>query len=162
LARAGRVIPLGSFTTGLMVWRDLDYGVDAPDLSVEAAFETMLPLIETASTRELSYRNETDAAPGEARFYFIISLDGWKVDVSIWTKGVPTSVEEWTQSLPSRLDAEARLGILRLKDAWHWRPEYPSVVGGYEICIAVLEHGVRTPQELDAFLRERGLPTSTE
>ena len=154
------MLPLGSLVTGLMVWRDLDYGVDAPGLVVDAAFEVMFPLIATPAATELNYRNESDAAPSERRFYFVLQLGGWKLDVSIWTDGIPAGVEEWTRSLPARLDDETRLAILRLKDAWHTRPEYPYVVGGYEICLAVLEHGVRTGDQLDAYLRESGLPTS--
>lgn len=145
-----------------MVWRDLDYGVDAPGLDVGAAFETMLPLLATNATTEVSYRNETDAQPRERRFYFVAHLEGWKLDVSMWTDGLPPGVEEWTQSLPSRLSAETRLAILRLKDAWHRLPAYPYTVGGYEICMAVLEDGVRTLDELDAYLAQRGLPTRAE
>ena len=82
----------------------------------------------------------------------------WKVDVSIWTNGVPVEVEPFQRSLEERLSAELRLVLLRLKEAWWRDPAYPDLVGGFEIYDAVLEHGVRTLEELDAYLRERGLP----
>jgi hypothetical protein len=36
---------------------------------------------------------------------------------------------------------------------------YPEIVGAYEIYDAVLHHGVRTLDDLDRYLAERGLPT---
>ena len=56
------------------------------------------------------------------------------------------------QELVTRLDDEARLAILRLKDAWHTRPECPDVIGAFEIYEAVLEQGVRTPEQLEQYL----------
>jgi len=162
LATLGRVIPLGSRTTGLMVWRDVDFGVDARGLEVGAAFETVLPLLATPRCSGLEYANETGAPAGEARYYFVIHLDGWKLDLSLWTGGVPAGVEEWQAELSRRLDAETTPAILRLKDAWHELPAYPYTVGGYEICTAVLDHGVRTLAELDAYLASGGLPTRAE
>ena len=38
LGSAGRVLQLGSAVTGLMVWRDVDFGVDAPGLTADAAW----------------------------------------------------------------------------------------------------------------------------
>jgi len=63
-----------------------------------------------------------------------------------------------TISCSSRLDQELRLTILRLKDHWHREPSYPETVGGFEIYDAVLNHGVRTLEELDHYLSERALP----
>ena len=34
----------------------------------------------------------------------------------------------------------------------------PADVGGYEVYDAVLDHGARTPEDFDAYLRECGLP----
>ena len=60
--------------------------------------------------------------------------------------------------LKERLTPELRLTILHLKDLWHRRPSYPYTVGGYDIYDAVLEHHVRTPADLAAYLRARNLP----
>ena len=49
--------------------------------------------------------------------------------------------------------------MLRLKDAWHRDPRYPDTIGGYEIYDAVLDHGVRTIEELDDYLEAHGLPS---
>jgi hypothetical protein len=153
LGRAGRVILLGSAVSGLMVWRDLDFGVDAPGLTSDAAWETMHPLLGRCSA--LHYADDRD----ERRHYFVMRIDDWKIDVSLWFAGVPPAVEAFQEELPARLTEESRIAILRLKDAWHRLPHYPDVVSAWEIYDAVLNHDVRTLDALDAYLAARGFPT---
>jgi len=154
LGRLGRVIPVGSAVTGLMVWRDVDFTVDAPGAGSDAVWDALSPLVRRS--QDVHYADETgrrvaETAPHE-RHYFVCRADGWKVDVSVWTNGAPESVERYQQELPERLDGETRLTILRLKDAWHRRPEYPEVVGAFQIYEAVLQHGVLTPEDLERHL----------
>ena len=52
------------------------------------------------------------------------------------------------------LTDEQRMAILRIKDVWHRRPEYPDEVSGFEIYTAVLDHDIRTPADFGAWLRE--------
>ena len=73
---------------------------------------------------------------------------------------MPPGVGAFQSELPARLTEESRLTILRLKDVWYRLPHYPDVVSAWEIYEAVLDHGVRTLDELDRFLAARGLPTS--
>jgi hypothetical protein len=153
LSGAGRVIQVGSAVTGLMVWRDLDFGVDAPGLTTDAAWETVRPVLGRCSS--LHYANDRD----ERRHYFVMSIDAWKVDVSLWFAGAPPAVEAFQAELPARLTHESRIAILRLKDFWHRLPYYPDIVSGWEIYDAVLNHDVRTLDALDVFLASRGLPT---
>jgi hypothetical protein len=61
-------------------------------------------------------------------------------------------VTAYHRDLAASLTAAQRLMILRLKDVWHRRPEYPDEVSGFEIYTAVLEHGVTTPREFEAWL----------
>ena len=152
----GRVIPVGSAVTGLMVWRDLDYTVDAPGIAAREVWEALRPLLHAC--QRLAYADETghlvaETAPFE-RHYFVFRLAGWKLDISVWTNGAPQAVEQYQERL-RELDLSTRLAILRIKDAWHNRPEYPEVVGGFEVYEAVLDHGVRTAEEFEAHL-ERG------
>jgi hypothetical protein len=154
LAPLGRVIRVGSAVTGLMVWRDVDYTVDGEGTTATAVWGALRPLL--TRCRRLAYADETgdrvaETAPYE-RHYFVFRIDEWKLDISVWTNGAPVEVERYQLELVSRMDDEARLAILRLKDAWHTRPEYPEVVGAFEIYEAVLEHGVRTPEELQRYL----------
>ena len=152
LAQAGSVELVGSFVTGLMVWRDLDVCVGAQDLARSAAWELVRPLVHAAERVRYEHLDE----PDDQRHYFVLGIDGWKLDLSLFTDGIPPEVGEFQRELLGRLDDELRVAILRLKELWHRRPEYPEVVGGYEICSAVLA-GARTPEELDAYLEELGL-----
>jgi hypothetical protein len=150
LARAGRVLLVGSYVTGLMVWRDLDVCVDAADLDRATAWELVRPFLAGADRVRYEHLDE----PDDRRHYFVMRLDGWKLDVSFFTAGIPPEVVDFQDDLRRRLDDETRLVILRLKELWHRRPEYPEIVGGFEICEAVLG-GVRTSEELEAHLRRR-------
>jgi hypothetical protein len=152
LAQAGRVLLVGSYVTGLMVWRDLDLCVDAKGLGRAEAWELVGPLIVNAD--QVRYQQLEE--PDDRRHYFVLRLDGWKLDLSLFTAGIPPEVEAFQNTLKTRLGDETRLAILRLKELWRLRPEYPEIVGGFEISEAVLD-GVRTPEELELSLRERGL-----
>lgn len=159
LARLGRVIPVGSAVTGLMVWRDLDYMVDAPGAAAGDVWDGLRPLLDAC--QQLAYADETgerarDAAPFE-RHYFVFRLAEWKLDISVWTNGSPEEVERYQEKL-RELDPSIRLAILRIKDARHQRPDYPEVVGGFEIYEAVLDHGVRTAEEFEVYLGARPRP----
>jgi hypothetical protein len=155
LGAAGPTAVVGSYATGLMVWRDLDAVVDAPGLPTTAAFELMLPLL--GRCRTARYVDD----PGLRRHYFVLRVPWrevtWKLDVSIFLAGVPSDIAAFQQEVRDNLKDETRLTVLTLKDAWKDDPAYPEVVGGFEICDAVLNHGVRSLDELDAYLLERGL-----
>jgi hypothetical protein len=143
LEPCGRVVPVGSYVTGLMVWRDLDVCVDASGLGREAAWEGMRPLVLAADRVRYEHLEE----PDDRRHYFVLRIDGWKLDVSMFTCGIPPDVDEFQDRLRAALDDDTRLTILRLKDAWYARPEYPETVGAFEIYEAVLA-GARTEEEL--------------
>ncbi len=135
-----------------MVWRDLDVSVDARALERAEAWELVRPFVLAADRVRYEQLDE----PDDRRHYFVLHLGGWKLDLSLFTEGIPAGVETFQAELLSRLDEEATLAILRLKELWHTRPEYPYLVGGFEICEAVLD-GLRTPEELEQRFRDRGL-----
>ncbi len=136
-----------------MVWRDLDFGVDGTDLTSGRAWQTVQPLLGLCSA--LLYRNDLEGD----RHYYVMRIDGWKIDLSLWATGMPPGVESFQDELLARLTDPLRLTILRLKDAWHPLPAYPDDVSAWQIYDAVLHHDVATLDELDAYLADRGLPT---
>ena len=69
---------------------------------------------------------------------FVLRIERWKLDLSLFSDGIPPEVDDFQRELLGRLDDDLRLAILRLKELWHRRPEYTEVVGGYEICSDVL------------------------
>jgi hypothetical protein len=169
LERAGRGERLGSSVFGLMVWRDLDFGVSCGHLSPGRAWETMMPLAVHPRTTRLEYRNEIGrlAPPelrGYGRYYFVVrhetdAGEEWKIDVSLWSPESPPGPSAHAGELGRRLTPETRLAVLWIKDAWYRLPSYPDLVSGMDIYDAVLEHGVRTPEQFGSYLRQCGMPT---
>ncbi len=135
-----------------MVWRDLDVCVDARGFERTEAWDLVRPFVLAADRVRYDHLQE----PDDRRHYFVLRVDGWKLDLSLFTAGIPPDVQAFQAKLLSRLDADTRLAILQLKELWCARPEYPELVGGFEICEAVLD-GLRTPEELEQRFRERGL-----
>jgi hypothetical protein len=171
LARAGRAEQVGSLVSGLMVWRDIDIGAVSPGLSVDRAWDVMRPIVARPAVTRVSYANEsghlnTSGRPYDDRHYFVIHYetaahDDWKIDITFWLTDGPREQRARALAL-RRLARETRVCILWLKDVWHRLPTYPYEVGGADIYDAVLEHGVRTPDEFDAYLRERSMPARGE
>lgn len=167
VARAGRAESIGSLVSGLMVWRDIDLVVVSPELSVNGAWEVMWPIISRPEITRVSYANESghlnaSGRSNDDRHYFVIHYetadrDDWKIDITFWLTEGRRDQRDRALALHG-LPRESRISILWLKDVWHRLPTYPYRVGGVDIYDAVLEHGVRTPEEFDAYLRRRGLP----
>jgi len=164
LRQAGEVTIHGSYVTGLMVWRDLDFGVTAPKLSREAAFAIMLPLLTRPEVLRVRYLHQVGphnpTGDSENDRYFFATYLGtekgeWKVDVSIWVSTLTRQERLTPEYITSRLTDETRLTILWLKDLWHLRPEYMVEMGSPDIYDAVLDAGVRTPSEFEAYLAAR-------
>lgn len=132
---------------------------------MSARFDVMRPLHIHPGVIRLEYRNKTGrhAPPdlrGDERYYFITwyeteAGDAWKIDVSFWLSDTPRDQLPYIARLGRELTDETRLAILWIKDVWHRLPTYTRDVGGYDVYEAVLRHNVRTPEQFDAYLRER-------
>lgn len=168
LARAGRPEQIGSSASGLMVWRDIDFNIVAPGLTRAKLADTIRPLLLNPQIIDLHIQDEIgprsiSGTPHDNRYYVVLHYltaagDEWKIDLSFWLANAERGQLAHLAYLKERLTPELRLVILHLKDLWHRRPSYPYTVGGYEIYDAVLEHGVRTPADLAAYLRAHDLP----
>jgi hypothetical protein len=167
LGRVGEVEQLGSSVSGLMVWRDIDFVARCRDLTPSRAWDALRPLLTNPGLTRLNYRNEAgERSPtGQAadqRFYFVTYVETaagheWKIDLSLWLSDAPRPHLAQLADLRRRLTDETRLAILWIKDVWHRLPTYPDEVSGVDVYDAVLEHGVRTPDQFAAYLRQRGL-----
>lgn len=172
LSHVGVVEQVGSSVSGLMVWRDLDFSIRCRDLTVDRAFQAIQPLLTQPRVIRLDYRNETGrhAPPelrGDERYYFVTRYetaagDEWKIDLSFWRSDAPRDDLPYIERLKQQLSPETKLAILWIKDVWHRLPSYPYEVGGFDVYEAVLRHGVRTPAQFAAYLRERDVPARAE
>jgi hypothetical protein len=169
LGLLGQSEQIGSSVSGLMAWRDIDVTVRCREVTLERVWHALRPLLINPRITRLTYSNETGARsptgdPADQRFYFVIHYEPasgteWKIDISIWTSDAPRPHLAQLAELERRLTHETRLAILWIKDVWHRLPVYPYEVGGIEVYDAVLEHGARSPDDFDLYLRKRGLPT---
>ena len=168
LSKAGVVRVHGSSVLGLMTWRDIDISVSSPRLSIERAYEVMMPLLTHPRVKQVRYLNESNSfnstdLPRDERYFFMVLYDSgaeseWKIDISFWLEeGV--RLEPIHDMIEQKLTLETRLAILRIKDVWWKQTSYRQEVSSVDIYDAVLLHGVQTLDEFDQYLFERGKPT---
>jgi hypothetical protein len=161
LDRLGPLAPTGSFVSGLMVWRDLDVMLlGGPSFGPHDVLALLGRAVDLPGLTRFDYADERGVrsptgARRDERFHVALRVGTWRVDLSIWLNDAHTNVTAYHRKLAASLTAEQRLTILRIKDVWHRRPEYPDEVSGFEIYTAVLEHGITTPQEFGAWLPAR-------
>ena len=160
LAHVGRPVHTGSSALGLLVWRDIDVTTLCPSLDLTPMFEVGHALATHPRVRRLTFRNDTGAWNTSPEY-----PDGlyWLVDYvaeggEIWTLDlwlIPEGTTQWDlehmRTLPARLDSAHRATILRIKEARQGLPDLPRLPS-YRIYEAVLDHGVRTPAEFEAYL----------
>ncbi len=161
LACLGPITPTGSFVSGLMVWRDLDVMLPGgPSFGPHDALALLgravdLPELTGYHCADERGKRSPTGERRDERFHMELRVGEWRVDLSIWLYDDHAHVTAYHRDLAAALTDEQRLTILRIKDVWHRRPEYPDEVSGFEIYTAVLEHAVRTPVEFGAWLLRR-------
>jgi hypothetical protein len=155
LSDVGRPLVTGSFVSGLMVWPDLDVMVlAAPDFRPEDVLALLGRALALPGLTAFDYADERGNGP-DARYHVVLRVGEWRIDLSLWLEHDHAGVTAYHEGLRSSLSDELRLVILRIKDVWHRRPEYPDEVSGFEIYTAVLDHGVRTPAQFGEWLASR-------
>jgi hypothetical protein len=164
LAVVGPLLTAGSFVSGLMSWRDLDLMAQVgPGWAPGDTLDLMRSLIGVPGVIGLAYSDERGhrSPTGEARderYHVVITIEReapWRLDLTLWLNDPHVNVVRWHEALRDSITPAARLAVLRIKDVWHRRPEYPDEVGGTEIYAAVLDHGVRTADGFGEWLAGR-------
>jgi hypothetical protein len=166
----GPVLVTGSFVSGLMIWRDLDVMVLAgPDFSPWDVLRLIGRVLEVPGVVSFEYRDERGVRSPtgqvrDERYHVPIMLRrgvvDWRLDLTVWLHDLHQNLTDWHEQLRERITAEQRAAVLRIKDVWHRRPSYPDQVSGAEIYTAVIEDGIRDPEEFAAWLTAKGLPTT--
>jgi hypothetical protein len=157
----GPLLPTGSFVSGLMVWRDLDVMLlGGPAYAPGDVVALLAKAVGIPGITGFTYADERGprSPTGETRderYHVTLTLNDWRVDLSIWLNHDHADGAEWHRALAERITDEEREAVLGIKKVWHQRPEYPDEVSGFDIYTAVLEHGVRTAVEFGVWLRDR-------
>ena len=160
----------GSYVSGLMCWRDLDIGVlVGPDYAPADVLYLISQLMELPGVIGFDYRDEradrsSTGLVKEERYHVPFLLERgsgiWRLDLTLWLHDIHANVTAWHQTLRDSITGEQRAAVLRIKDLWFRLPSYPDLIGGFEIYTAVINDGVRTPEQFRGWLAVRGLPQS--
>jgi hypothetical protein len=110
----------------------------------------------------MNFRNEWIArTPGLPEgLYWGVYLDTgegreWKLDIWALSPAQYGAYKDYCPSLLRRLTPSTRAAIIAIKAAVCTRPSFRREFHSTDIYSAVLDHGVRTPAEFDAFLAGR-------
>ena len=166
VADLGPLLLTGSYVSGLMCWPEVDVMVLAGGgFSPQDALGLLQRIAGRPGVTALQYSDErgprcVTGQVRDERYHVPITVDRaghpWRVDLTLWLHDPHLNVTRWHEELRERITAEQRRAVLRIKDAWHRRPDYPDQVGGLDIYTAVIDDGVRTPREFGAWLAARG------
>jgi hypothetical protein len=78
-------------------------------------------------------------------------------DLTLWLHDLHENVTAWHKALRETITDAQRAAVLRIKDVWFRRPSYPDQIGGFEIYTAVIDDGIRTPEQFRRWLADHGL-----
>ena len=159
LAGYGRVEVVGSYAFRLMTWRDLDICLVVEPLAVPTFFELGRRVADILTPWRMSFRNEriakTEGLP-DGLYWGVYFGDereaAWKID--IWAIS-PTEYErlsEYATNIAVRLSESARASILEIKSQCWMKPAYRRAYTSGDIYQAVLDAGVKSLSEFDAYL----------
>jgi hypothetical protein len=158
LSTIGTPVQTGSSALGLMVARDIDITTLCPVLEADLMFGVVRPLAVHPRVRRLAFRNDTGRWNVETRYpdglYWMVEYVTeagveWSLDLWFLLEGTTQFDLEHLKSMPPRLTPEARMAILRIKEARYGLERDRHSFRIYE---AVLDHGVRTPDEFARYL----------
>jgi hypothetical protein len=160
LRTVGEPSHTGSSALGLMVARDIDFTTLVPTLDRARIFDVGRELVLHHRVRRSSFRNDTGHWNVDPRYpdglYWMIEYVAdpdieWTLDLWFLRHGTTQFDLEHMRTLPARLTPDIRAAILRIKEAVAAAPAQPRDPS-YVIYEAVLDHGVRTPEEYAAYV----------
>ena len=157
----------GSYVSGLMCWRDLDVMLlVGAGYGPRDVLELISRIMDLPAVVGFDYRDERgDRSPSgttrDERYHVPFLLERgagvWRLDLTLWLHDLHKNVTEWHRALRGSITDEQREAVLRIKDVWFRLPSYPDEIGGFEIYTAVIEDGIRMPDEFRSWLVHRGL-----
>ncbi len=141
----------GSYRLHLMVWRDLDILMDAPNITIPEFFVLGNRITSLLSPWKMSFTNNRDHESGRypRGLYWGIRLGdlrkgAWKIDVWAFDSEQCRAKVQECEKLRKRLNDDNRLTILSLKSQLWNHPRYRDTITSQDIYDAVLDHSVRT------------------
>ena len=155
LRGVGHPTQTGGSALGLMVARDIDVTTVCPSLDPGPIFDLGRSLATHPRVRRVTFRDDTGRWNTGTLYpdglYWMVEYVAdpdveWKLDLWFLLEGTTQFDLEHMKTLPARLTPDVRATILKIKEAIAADPSSPKGPS-YEIYEAVLDHGVRTPEE---------------
>lgn len=152
---------VGSARLGLVVWRDVDVTVVCERLDLAAVSDLGGRLPSHPHVREVVLRKEvgrftTDPEGYPDGVHLLVRHEApggepWKLDV--WFVDEPARQPDLRDvaTLPARLDRAARDAVLEVEEHWAALPGYGTEVSSADVYRAVLDGGVSSVEEFDAW-----------
>jgi hypothetical protein len=166
LSSYGRLVAHGSYALDLMVWRDLDLYLIAPEPDVVRFFELGAGLATLLNPRKMNFRDERGGSEKELPvglywgLYFGDHPDrNWKIDLWAVSDAEAGRLLAYESSVAARLTIESRQAILAVKSAVCSDRDYRRSFGAKDVYDAVLDGGVRDLAGFEHYLnatRRRG------
>jgi len=147
-SRFGRPTLVGAMSYDLMVAPDIDMEIfhnGAPP--IDQGFEVMAACARHQMVREVRFSNHLDGADEGIYWQLRVAAgdEDWKIDMWLLREGHPGPLSSWlTEPMRAALTDETRRAILTIKQAEAGNPDR---CGSIHIYRAVLQDGVRTPDE---------------
>lgn len=168
LTDVGPVALAGSYVSELMCWRELDVMVlVGADYSPADVLQLISRIMQFPGVIGFDYRDERgDRSPTgqlrNERYHIPFMIDRgagiWCLDITLWLHDLHRNITTWHQALRDKITDEQWAAVLRIKDVWHRLPIYPDQISGLDVYTAVMEGGVRTPEQFRSWLTDRGQP----
>ncbi|HBB76398.1 MAG: hypothetical protein A2186_01695 [Candidatus Levybacteria bacterium RIFOXYA1_FULL_41_10] len=146
LSRFGSPKTVGSFATGLMVWRDLDIVLEK-EIDEKGYWETVNLLFYSPRLKYLTltdFRNSTNPNTPKGLYLGIkywFENKEWKIDVWFIAPRAPGS-ENFNEWIKEKLDEKSRRIILGIKSKIYNNPDYKKKIYSVDIYKAVINEGI--------------------
>jgi hypothetical protein len=152
----------GSYSLGLMTWRDLDIYVENDNLSEKDFFRLGEEIVSTLKPVKMSFRNERIAKTKDlpAGLYWGIYLGderkgAWKIDIWAVDKKECRERLEFCNKLAGKISPASRISILEIKSRCWTDPQYRKEYTSNDIYTAVLEKDIKDIEGFKLYLRDK-------
>lgn len=161
LSKYGDVKYTGSYRLDLMMKKDMDITLVSGDNSTEEFFRLGYEISLLFNAHSMFYRNtiiKSAANRPDNGLYWGIQFEDWNLDIWLLTYEEYEKSEKYIVSVLNSLDAEKIDTILRLKYELLEGPYYGRTFSSRELYDSVINHDVKTSEDLFRYLQEIPVP----
>jgi len=154
LKEFGKPVIVGSVALGLMVWRDIDLDVEVDNkFSADDLLKIAKRAFSHGKIKDIRIiDNTTPFEKNRPKSYYLgiyyqeKGQEKWKVDIR-FVKAEDSYAKDYLKEISSKLTPEKIEAILEIKQAVYQHPEYGKKFSSVDIYEAVLEKGIKSPDE---------------